>query len=215
MYEIIAGERRVQACRRLGLKKIPALLVEMNDQERLEAALIENVQRVDLNPMELALALKRMADDLKMDQETIALRVGKKRSTISNYMRLLQLPEKIRKEIASGTVSMAHAKLLLSCKEDELREELFQTILKSGSTIKKSLSFIRKWKKPKTGDLHVQSIEERLMRQLGTKVAIQHKGDQGQVSITYFSLDDLDRLLMLLGVEQEQETETEQEQEYV
>lgn len=202
-YEIIAGERRVQACRRLGLKEIQAILVEMSDQERLEAALIENLQRVDLNPMEVAFSLKRMADDLKMDQETIAVRIGKKRSTVSNYMRLLQLPERIQKEISGGSVSMAHAKLLLSCDEVELREELFQTILKNGSTIKESLSFIRKWRKPKAIDVHVQDVEARLARLLGTKVAIHHKGEGGEVSVSYFSLDDLERLLMLLGVEQE------------
>ncbi len=211
-FEIIAGERRVQACRLLQLPVIPALLVEMTDQERLESALIENVQRVDLNPLEIALALKKMADELNLDQEEIAQRVGKKRSTVSNFIRLLQLPEEMQVEVSKGVVSMAHAKLILSCDCKKLQDHLFQSILKNGTTIKGCLQIINEWNRKKDfekdnkKDIHVRDAEKMLERRLGTKVLLSCSGKNqemhGEVSISFYSLDDLQRLFEVLGVQE-------------
>jgi ParB family chromosome partitioning protein len=203
-YQLIAGERRWRASRLAGLKTIPALVKEATKRELLEMALIENIQREDLNPLEAAEAYKRLQDEFKLTQDDLAKRVGKERSTVTNFLRLLGLPKEVKHELASGTLSMGHAKALLSL--DRVRDQIqvAALIAKKGLSVREAEALAAHLKNPprekKARLSHdLKTVEERLKKSLGTKVSIATKSKGGRIVIEYYSLEELDRILEKIG----------------
>lgn len=209
LYELISGERRYRAALLAGLKTIPVVIRTTNQSLSAEAALIENIQRVDLNPMEVAKALKQLIEDFQLSQERLAQRIGKKRSTVANYLRLLSLPKEIQISISKDLISMGHAKAILALPETNKQQLLHELILRDGLTVreteeaaqrignkakKQALSYVPR-------DFYLEQLAEKIQHQLGTKVIIQGKGKKGKIMIDYYSLDDLERLINLFGVE--------------
>lgn len=206
-YRLIAGERRWRAAQKAGLKTIPVIIRETNDIEALEIALIENIQRKDLNPIEEALAYKRLINDTNTTQEVIAKRVGKERSTIANMLRLLTLPKGIQKDLVDSRLSMGHARVLAGVKDAEeqvrLRDQIISkdlSVRQTENLLKKNVSVKQPEKKEKSEEEHyIQSLADGLKRALGTKVEIKRNGKKGQINIYFFSDDELGRLLDLLS----------------
>lgn len=201
-YELIAGERRWRAAKKAGLKKLPVIIREATEEEAAKATLIENVQRVDLDPVETAHAFKRLIDIFRMTQEEVAERVGKKRSTVANYLRLLSLPKEILDKISNGTITMGHAKAILSLDDPALQEALHEKIIAQNMTVREAefeSSKLAKTKKKKKASTHhhehLRQHEEMLSIHLGTKVTITPSSAQsGKVTIHYQSLDVFERL---------------------
>lgn len=211
--ELIAGERRFRASRELGLKEVPVIVREASDKDVLEMALIENLQREDLNPIEEARAYERLAKDFSMRQEDIAQRVGKNRATVANTMRLLDLASPVQHLLSTGKLSTGHAKVLLTLKDGEQQEKAADEIVKKGLTVRaaeKLASGILNPPAPKPvlGDNEVdsaiESVEQRLMHHLTTNVSVSHSEKKGHISIDYYGVEDLNRLLSLMGVPEEQ-----------
>ncbi len=204
-YYLIAGERRWRAAKMAGLKKIPAIVKDASSSEALELALIENIQRDDLNPLETAEAFQRLIDEYKYTQEELSKRVGKERATIANYLRLLKLPSELKGFVADGRLSMGHAKAILSLPTKNAQIEAARAVIKKGLSVReterlcKERAFSKKSAKTvKRKDPNILSLEERLKQSLGTKVEIKHKGKKGKIEIEYYSLEELDRLLEIL-----------------
>ena len=198
-FELIAGERRWRASERAGKSEIPALVREFADEESLVVALVENVQRADLGPIEEARAFKALIAEFALTQEEVADRVGKSRSAIANTMRLLNLPESTQAEITAGRLSAGHARAILALESEQAREALTAEILHRNLSVRdteKAAKTARSSKPTRRRDPDVVRLEEDLSRTLGTKVAIQLKGDagKGRVEIAFFSNDDLGRL---------------------
>ncbi len=199
-YQLIAGERRWRASRIAGLKTIPALVKEATKRELLEMALIENIQREDLNPLEAAEAYKRLQDEFKLTQEDLARRVGKERSTVTNFLRLLNLPKEVKQELATGALSMGHAKTLLSLERVRDQVQAATMIVKKGLSVREAETLAARLKNPskekKTRQSHeLKSVEEKLKKTLGTKVSIAPKAKGGRIVIEYYSAEELDRIL--------------------
>ena len=203
-YELIAGERRWRAAQLAGLAAIPAIVKPVQDQELMEWALLENVQREDLNPIEKAQAYQRLLSEFALTQEAIAARMGIDRSTVANFLRLLQLPEALWGWIADGTLTMGHAKALLSLerKEDQLR--VAEEIKAKGWSVRQVEALVQKIKREArpepppvsaTAVPEVAELEGRLRHALGTKVRLVQQGKGGEIRIEYYSLEDLDRIL--------------------
>lgn len=203
-YELIAGERRWRAAQLAGLAAIPAIVKPVQDQELMEWALLENVQREDLNPIEKAKAYQRLISEFSLTQEAIAARMGIDRSTVANFLRLLQLPEPLWGSIAEGALTMGHAKALLSLerKEDQLR--VAEEIKTKGWSVRQVEALVQKIKRearpeppkaPETALPEVAELESRLRHALGTKVRLVRQGKGGEIRIEYYSLEDLDRIL--------------------
>ena len=193
-YEIIAGERRFRASKTLGLKTVPAIVRKANEQEKLELALIENVQRADLNPLEEARAYKTLTDEFDLTQDEVAERVGKARSTVTNIIRLLDLPEDIQKALREGKLSRTHARTLLAEKDPGKQKQLFQAVLGGGVTVRETEArAIAKRHRPDK-DPNLAALEQELQSFLGTKVVIQDNGRQGKIIIEYYSREDLKKL---------------------
>ena len=202
-FSLIAGERRWRASMLAGLKKIPALIKNVASKDALEIALIENIQREDLNPIETAEAFNRLQLDFNMTQEELAGKVGKERATVANYLRLLKLPEEIKDMLYNGVLSMGHARALLSIEGRLNQIEAARKIIKKGLSVREAESLARKPSRPvgaaSTKDPQIQSLEERLKKSLGTKVRlIQKNKKSGRIEIEYYSLEELDRLLDIL-----------------
>lgn len=202
-YELIAGERRWRAAQLAGFAAIPAIVKSVQEQELMEWALLENVQREDLNPIEKAQAYQRLLTEFSLTQEAIAARMGMDRSSVANFLRLLQLPEALWGSIADGTLTMGHAKALLSLekKEDQLR--VAEEIKTRGWSVRQVEALVQKIKRearpePKgsaTASPEVAELEGRLRHALGTKVRLVQQGKGGEIRIEYYSLEDLDRIL--------------------
>ena len=199
-YEIVAGERRWRAAQRAGLLKVPIVIREIPEDRLLAAALIENIQREDLNPLEEALAYRRLADEFALTQEQIADAVGKDRSSVANYVRLLRLPHELRDNIAAGALSMGHARALLSLPDaaaqlrvgrDVVAKQL--SVRETEALVKKALEPERKKEEPPK-DIHTRAAEDRLRFVLGTRVRIVRKGKRGRVEIDFGSEDELQRI---------------------
>lgn len=202
-FRIVAGERRWRAAAMAGLKKIPVIIRDNAPSDSLEIALIENLQREDLNPIETAEAFQRLMREFNLTQEELSLKVGKERATVANYLRLLKLPEEIKELIDKGSLSMGHARAILSIDSRSDQIELARTIVTKGLSVREAEALARRFPKQKKRhsrqkDPQVASLEERLKQSLGTKVRIQHKGKRGKIEIEYYSLDELDRLLSIL-----------------
>ena len=205
-YELIAGERRLRAVKRLGLKEIPSLVKRVDDAAAARMGLIENIQREDLTAIEEARAYRRLQDEFGMTQETIAQAVGKDRVTVTNTLRLLQLPAAIQETIARGDVGMAHARALLGLPTERLQLKLLRMIVERGLSVRRVEVLVRQWTggTAKRGgpprDPHLGAAEEQLQQRLGTRVRIHHGRRRGWIRIEYYSVDDLNRILGVLRV---------------
>lgn len=205
-FKLIAGERRLRAAKLAGLKKIPAIIKDLASRDALEIALIENIQREDLDPIETALAFERLKKEFGLTQEEIAKKVGKDRASVANYLRLLGLPEEVKNMLHEGSITFGHAKALLGIEDRSLQIEIARRIIKEGLTVrqteeavKKLLSHRHKRSRKPSRDPNISSLEEKLKKTLGTTVRIIHKGKKGKIEITYNSLEEFDRLLDLLS----------------
>lgn len=211
--ELIAGERRYRASRELGLKEIPVIVREASDKDVLEMALIENLQREGLNPIEEAQAYSRLAKDFHMRQEDIAQRVGKNRATVANTMRLLDLPESVRNLLVSSRISTGHAKVLLMLKKHDEQDHLAQQIISKGLTVRATEKAVDAIlhppppPKPKPTETDfaraIEAVEQKLLQHLTTNVSIHHAEKKGRIEIDYYGVEDLNRILAVLGVEEE------------
>ena len=206
-FSLIAGERRVRASKMAGLKRIPAIVKNIDPEDTLEVSLIENIQREDLGPIETAQAFQRLLKQFGLTQEKLSEKVGKERATVANYLRLLKLPPEIRKLLNEGALSMGHARAILSADGRQGQLALAKKIIKNGLSVREAERLAKKiasGSKVKKGtalskkDPNIASLEEKLIKSLGTKVRIKHKGKRGQIEIEYYSLDELDRLLEVL-----------------
>ncbi|HEY9595290.1 MAG TPA: ParB/RepB/Spo0J family partition protein [Spirochaetia bacterium] len=211
---IIAGERRVRAARMAGLQSIPAVIRQFSAQEKLEIALIENVQRADLTPMEEALAYRRLMEMADLSQEQVAQKVGKDRSTVANTLRLLKLPDDAQKALSEGKITAGHARALLSLVSPSDQHLLLRRILEADVSVRETEEMAAAFNKGKRGTVkpggagggavtrkapEIQDLEQRLIEKLGTKVEVKGSGSKGRIEISYFSADELDRLLQILS----------------
>jgi ParB family chromosome partitioning protein len=205
-FQLIAGERRLRAAKLAGLKKLPAILKDVAPAESLELALIENIQREDLNPLESAEAFQRLISDFNLTQDDVSRKIGKDRATVSNYLRILKLPADIKKWIAEGSLTVGHAKAILQVEDASIQLDIARKIIKKGLSVREAEALCKRvsskgksskshsWKDPQ-----IASLEDKLRQSLGTKVKLMHKGKKGgKIEIEYYSLDELDRLLELL-----------------
>ena len=203
-YEIIAGERRWRASQRAGLLKIPVVVREIPEDRLLAVALIENVQREDLNPIEEAHAYHQLAEEFHLTQEQIAESVGKDRSSIANYVRLLKLPHEVRESVASGGLSMGHARALAGMADEASLLRLARDVIAKQLSVRETEALIRKTTAPpaeKTEspkDVHTRAAEEQLRFALGTRVRIVRKGKAGRIEVDFTSEDELQRIYELL-----------------
>jgi ParB family chromosome partitioning protein len=208
-YQLISGERRLRATQAARLRQIPAYIIAVaTDEEMLELALIENIQREYLNSMEIANAYQRLIDECHMTQDDIAKRVGKDRSTITNFIRLLKLPVKIQDGLRKDKISMGHARALIALPNERIQLRLYEKIIDGGLSVRKVEDIVRATQQPKKkpgqhkenngGSASIQSLEERLRQALGTRVKVKTKGSgRGEIIVEYYSLDDFDRLMDL------------------
>ena len=211
-YQLVAGERRYRAAKIAGLADIPAYVRQTNDAELLELALLENLQREDLNAMEISFSYKRMMDELSYTQEQVAERMGKERSTVANYVRLLKLPPDIQLAVRNGDVSMGHARALINIDTIENQLFVFHEITEKGLNVRQTEELVRhlykyKGEAVKTPVKHhllpaYKRIEDTLASHFGTKVKLAHnKQGYGSINIEYYSLDELNKLLELMNVQ--------------
>ena len=206
-YQLISGERRLRASKIAGIKKIPAYIRIANDQQMLEMALVENIQRENLNPIEIALSYKRLIDEVKLTQEQCSEKVGKNRSTITNFLRLLNLPEVIQKSLKDKTISNGHARALLSVKDEESQINLFNDILQFGYSVRDVEQIAKEFsdsvykqistnKKTNLKSFSSQKLEFDLTNLLKTKIQIkQNNSGKGSVVIYFKNNDDLKRII--------------------
>ena len=204
-YQIVAGERRWKAARLAGMNKIPALLADnLSDDEQLQIALIENLQREDLNPIDEAMAYHKLAERFGLTQQLIAQRVGKDRSSVANTLRLLSLPEEVREQIASGRLSAGHARTLLALEGAHEQIRLSRRIVNEGLSVRRTeeLVYGRKKRLSRSGtrSAEIESLENRLRQYFGTGVRITERRQKGKITIEYYSHDDLNRVLDLMGI---------------
>lgn len=202
-HEIIVGERRWRAAKKAGLKKIPVVITEASDAESLEIAIIENIHREDLNPIEEALAYSKLAKEFGMKQEQIAKRVGKNRASVANYMRLLKLSRSMQEDLIKGSLTMGHARALLALQSEKEIEKLRCRILKEKLNVRQTELLVKKFskqdkpepkKKVAQKDLFLKNLEIELGRKLETKVEIMASKKGGKLLISYYSDEDLERI---------------------
>lgn len=206
-YELVAGERRLRAVKNLGFTKIPAIVKIVTNEEALELSLIENIQRQDLNAIEEARAYKRLGEEFNLNHDQIAQAVGKDRVTITNTLRLLKLPDKIKDCLIRGQITAGHARAILALTTPEAQWAFCQKIISQGLSVReaenltKEETTVRSHKrKIHAKDHHLVALEEELQRVLGTKVRIHHKQKRGTIVIDYYSHADLERILHILKV---------------
>lgn len=206
-YEIIAGERRWRAAKLAGLKEIPVIVKKMSDQEIVEISLIENIQRENLNPIEEAVAYKRLLTEFHLKQEEVAERVAKSRTAVTNSMRLLKLDERVQQMVVEGWLSTGHARALLAIEDPELQFKTANKIYNEKLSVREVEKLVKKIGKEepvkKERDFQkeavFQDLEEKMKLSLGTKVCINRKDDKkGKIEIEYYSMDELERLIEIL-----------------
>ncbi len=212
--ELIAGERRYRASRELGLKELPVIVREASDRDVLEMALIENLQREGLNPIEEARAYERLSKEFQMRQEDIAQRVGKNRATVANAIRLLDLPPAVQQLLSTAKITTGHAKVLLSLKAAGDQEKASDEVVRKGLTVRATEKLVAGILRPppppkpppKTSaelNAAIKTVEQKLIGKLATNVSISHHDKKGRIEIDYYGIDDLNRLLGLMGVPEE------------
>ena len=211
-YEIIAGERRWRAAMKAGLKTVPVLIRDYSEQELYEVALIENLQRENLNAIEEAVAYRKLIEEYSLTQEQVAERVSKNRTTVTNALRLLKLEDRVQEMLISGELSAGHARALLSIADPENQIAAAEKIGESGMSVREAEAFVKKLLAPKKGEKPQKKepaavarayarYEEKLKQALGTKVAITgREGNTGKIEVSFFSLDEFERLMELFGV---------------
>lgn len=204
-YEIVAGERRWRAARKIGIKEIPCIVKELSDEENMLLAIIENMQREDLNPIEEAEGIRQMIEMYGLTQEEVSKSVGKSRPYIANSLRLLRLPEKVREYIENGSLSTGHAKAIAAVNDEKQQIELAEIAIKNGLSVRqleKLAQMDKNGKKTKTRvktkSADVKRVEDDLKNALGTKVTLNQKGKKGKIEIEFYSKDELERLIELL-----------------
>jgi len=210
IYQLIAGERRWRASKLAGVPTIPAIVRQVNDKQLLELALIENIHRVDLNPIERAVAYQKYLNSLSLTQAEASERLGEDRSAIANYLRLLDLPPEIREMISNGEVLMGHARAILALPTDELRRKIANRAMTGRLSVRDVERIVRIYldeSKPEknntqTRSAHIQVLESQMSKQLGTNVSIltRKNGKQGRITIEFHSLEEFDRILEQMGV---------------
>ena len=203
VYEVVAGERRLRASRQLNLEHIPVVVKNVSDKEAFVMALVENIQREELNPIEEAEAFKKLIEEFEYTQEQVAQSVGKDRSTITNLLRLLKLPEDIKKSVYQGELSAGHARALLAVESFIERSNLYKKVLKNKLSVRELENLITHTRAPrqeiktKPKDQQIIQLEDSLQKLLGTKVSVQAKKKRGKIVIEYYSISDLDRIVKL------------------
>jgi ParB family chromosome partitioning protein len=215
-FELIAGERRWRASQALGLKEVPVIAREASDQDVLELALIENLQRADLNPIEEAKAFLRLSQEFAMTQEDIAKRVGVSRASVANTLRLLDLPNELQTWLTQERLTVGHAKVLLSLPSQTEQLAAAEEILRKGLTVRGTESLVSEQleragktrrtraSQPMRLGAALQNVQNRLQRHLGTHVTLHHGDKRGRIEIEYYGTDDLNRLLDVLGMPREE-----------
>ncbi len=208
-YQLISGERRVRAARDAGLERIPAYIIQVAaSEEMLELALIENLQREHLNPVEIAISYRRLLDECRYTQEELAGKIGKDRSTVANFLRLLKLPEPIQAALRRGAVDTGHARALISIEDPVLQMEIFRKVVDAGLSVRDVERLARRRTRkrhapaaapvPAAGQTALASVEDMLRQTYGTRVEVTPLNDgKGRVAFEYYSADDLERLLEL------------------
>jgi ParB family chromosome partitioning protein len=205
-FELISGERRLRAAKLAGLKEIPAFIREADDEQSMAFALIENIQREELNPLEVALGYKRLLEEFDYTQAEVAERVGKNRTTVTNMLRLLNLPDFIQSALKSNQISMGHARALITIEDEEIQKKILNKVIDKGLSVRQIEEAVRDVSKPssskkKSGpkkdesDPFYNEISARLRRTFSTKVKINPKKEGGEIKIEYYSEDDLERIL--------------------
>ena len=206
-YELIAGERRLRAAKRARLAQVPVVLKRVNDDKMLEMAIVENIQRENLNPIEEAEAYHRLITQLNLTQDQASARVGKSRSAVANFLRLRQLPEQIKASITDGSLSMGHARAILGAEASSQQLAAWRSVMAKGLSVRQTEALVRnlksKKKKPRasrnrTEDIYLSGLAEDLSRHFGTKIMIKKIGPKGKVEIEFYSNDDLERLIQRL-----------------
>jgi ParB family chromosome partitioning protein len=203
-YEIVAGERRWRAAQRAGMLKVPVVVRDIPDDRLLSAALIENIQREDLNPIEEAYAYRRLADEFHLTQEQIADAVGKDRSSIANHVRLLKLPQEVRANLGSGALSMGHARALLGLAEESAQLRVARDVVAKNLSVRETEAIVKRAARPPAPteapqkDVHTRAAEERLRFVLGTRATIVRKGKRGRIEIDFASEEELQRIFEYL-----------------
>lgn len=207
-YEIIAGERRWRAAKLAGLKEVPVIIRNLTEKEIVEISLIENIQREDLNPIEEALAYKRLLDEFHLKQEEVAERVSKSRTAVTNSMRLLKLPDKVQQMIVDGSITTGHARALITMEDEALQLEIAQKAAKDKLSVRDIEKLVKDMNKPVKekkaakklpNEFIYQDLEEKLKQSLGTKVSICAKEDgSGKIEIDFYSGEELERILDLI-----------------
>ncbi|MDQ6595335.1 MULTISPECIES: ParB/RepB/Spo0J family partition protein [Bacillus] len=209
-YEIVVGERRFRAAKEAKLQAVPAVVRELSEQQMMELAVIENLQREDLSPIEEAIAYQTLMEKLKLTQEEVAKRLGKSRPHVANHVRLLSLPAKIQELISNGKISMGHGRALLGLRQKEKLPILVEKVINEGLNVRQLEKLIqqlndnvsRETKKPeKKKDVFLQEREHFLRERFGTTVNIKHSKNKGKIEIEFFSQEDLERILEILDQE--------------
>jgi len=203
-YQLIAGERRLRAAREAGLVEIPAYILAIeSDEEMLELSIIENIHREDLNPIDVARGYKTLIEECHLNQEDIARKIGKDRTTITNFLRLLKLPRPIQDSVRKNEISMGHARALLSLPSEELQKKLWKKIIRNGLSVRQVEASVRSLPAAPTPQkaarpFYLEDFENRLRSRLTTKVIIRSRRRGGAIEIDYYSDDELERLISLI-----------------
>lgn len=207
-YIIVAGERRFRAAKMLGLKEVPAIIKDLTENEVLEISLIENIQREDLNPIEEAIAYKKLLQEFNLTQQELSSRIGKSRVAITNTMRLLKLDERVQQYLIENVISEAHGRVLLSLENNDLQYEFAQKVIDNKLSVRdleRSIKlFLENSNKPKKESKavnpYVKDVQNKLQDYFGTKVIIDDKNQKGKIAIEYYSEEDLNRILELINI---------------
>ncbi|MFN3531045.1 MAG: ParB/RepB/Spo0J family partition protein [Candidatus Brocadia sp.] len=207
-YMLIAGERRWRAAKQLGLKEIPAIVRHTDGAGILEIALIENIQREDLNPIEKARGFEELITKFGLTQEQVAKAMGKDRSSITNYLRLLDLPQEIQDNVSRGTLSMGHARAILAVQDKEIQARLCERIIREGLSVREAeemVSMEKKQARPssakKASTPHIEDLEDRFRRFFGTKVSIRERNGRGKITIAFHTSEEFARIANILGIQ--------------
>ncbi|GLC30459.1 ParB/RepB/Spo0J family partition protein [Clostridium omnivorum] len=205
-YTIIAGERRWRAAKSINLKEIPAVIMDLSDKAVLEVSLIENIQREDLNPIEEAVAFKKLIEDFNLTQEELSKRIGKSRTAVTNCMRLLNLDDRVKEYLIDGVITEGHGRALLAIENHDLQYKIAQTIIDESLSVREVEKLIRDLSKPskekieEKENIYHKDIKERLEVYFGTRVSLTNKKNKGKIEIEYYSEEDLQRILDILSL---------------
>lgn len=206
-FQLLAGERRCRAAKLVGLTEIPALVKQLSDSEMMELAIVENLQREDLNPLEEAAGYEQLMQRLSLTQEEVARRVGRSRSHVANTLRLLQLPPAIQELVSRETISAGHARALLAVTDSRLQQECAEKVVSQGLNVRQTEELVKNWqgnrlvnvsRETKKRPVEIVDLEQRLATNLGTQVRLVPGRKRGKIEIVYYDHDELERLLELL-----------------